>query len=94
MAITPDNAEPELLGQDAGVGPPPTFSLPGSDVLESEVQEHEREARERTYLDLEANELHVAGEVCERCGAAITASQDARRLVDGRFVHEVCPYNK
>ena len=48
--------------------------------------------RDRIYLDAEENELHAAeGAVCELCGAAITANQDARRLPDGQWVHEVCP---
>jgi hypothetical protein len=29
--------------------------------------------------------------VCELCGNPIEASQDARRLPDRQWVHEVCP---
>ncbi len=37
------------------------------------------------------NEAHAPGRTCERCGLVITAHQDARRRLDGRWVHEVCP---
>jgi len=37
------------------------------------------------------NEAHAAGQVCARCGAVITPSQDVRRRADGRWIHEVCP---
>jgi hypothetical protein len=37
------------------------------------------------------NELHAAGQVCTRCGAAIQPGQDARLRADGRWVHEICP---
>ena len=67
--------------------------LPASpdDVAEREVQEHAAEEREIEYLEPEDNEAHAPGKVCERCGAVITASQDARRLPDGQWIHEVCP---
>jgi hypothetical protein len=37
------------------------------------------------------NEAHAPGQVCQRCGAVITAGQDVRRRADGKWVHEVCP---
>jgi hypothetical protein len=40
---------------------------------------------------LDDNEAHAPGQVCQRCGAVITAGQDARRRADGKWVHEVCP---
>ncbi len=43
------------------------------------------------YLDPESNEAHAPGKVCERCGAVITATEDARLLPDGHWIHEVCP---
>ncbi len=61
------------------------------DLGEREIEEHDREDREVEYLDPEDNEAHAPGQVCERCGAVITASQDARLLPDGHWVHEVCP---
>jgi hypothetical protein len=42
-------------------------------------------------LAWEDNELHAPGQVCARCGAAITPGQDVRRRADGQWVHEVCP---
>jgi hypothetical protein len=61
------------------------------DRAEQEIEEHDRAEVELGYLEPEGNEAHAPGEVCERCGAVITASQDVRRLPDGRWIHEVCP---
>ena len=58
---------------------------------EEELDEHEREGQEVNYLDPEDNELHAAGQVCQRCGTVINATQDVRLLPDGHWVHEVCP---
>jgi hypothetical protein len=60
---------------------------------EREIHEHEREDLEADYLDPEGNEAHAPGTVCERCGQVITAQQDARRRLDGQWVHEECPPN-
>lgn len=61
------------------------------DSPEREVGELDREDRELTYLDPEDNEAHAPGRVCARCGAVITAGQDARLRADGLWAHEVCP---
>ena len=37
------------------------------------------------------NELHAPGKICARCGAEIASGQDARRRLDGQWVHEICP---
>ena len=58
---------------------------------ERELYEHQAGVQQRDYPGLEDNELHAQGQVCKRCGAAITATEEARRLLDGRWVHEVCP---
>jgi hypothetical protein len=59
---------------------------------EREIAEHEREERELFYVDAESNEAHApAGQICERCGQAIGADQDARLRASGGWVHEVCP---
>jgi YgiT-type zinc finger domain-containing protein len=74
--------------------PPPTELVEEEEELyggERELYEHEEEERELNYRDTESNELHAPGQVCERCGSAITAAQETRRLLDGRWVHEVCP---
>jgi hypothetical protein len=42
-------------------------------------------------VDLESNELHAAGQVCERCGRAIKPADDVRRTASGGYKHEVCP---
>jgi hypothetical protein len=91
MGITPEYGEEELLGRDeAGVQPSRTL-LPPEPGPEQEVQERDIEGREHARLDPEDNELHAPGQICARCGAVITATQDVRRWPDGRFVHEVCP---
>ncbi len=61
------------------------------DPLEREVEEREEEDQEAVYLEPEDNEAHAPGEVCERCGQIITASDDARLRPDGHWVHEECP---
>jgi hypothetical protein len=58
---------------------------------EREFREREREDEEVDFLDPESNEAHVPGQVCERCGQVITAGQDARRRLDGQWVHDECP---
>jgi hypothetical protein len=58
---------------------------------ERELYEHEAGERQVDYPGLEDNELHIQGQVCERCGAAISATQEARLRLDGKWVHEVCP---
>ena len=69
--------------------------LPGPEVAEEEreIGEHEREGEEAELLDAESNEAHAPGQVCERCGQVITDGQDARRRLDGQWVHEECPPN-
>jgi hypothetical protein len=58
---------------------------------EREFLERERQDEEVEFVDAESNELHAAGQVCERCGQVITAVQDVRRRPDGQWVHEDCP---
>jgi hypothetical protein len=58
---------------------------------ERELYEHEAAEREVNYLDPEDNELHAPGQVCQRCGSAIIGMQEARRQLDGHWVHEICP---
>jgi hypothetical protein len=93
MSITPEYGEEELVSgreqrieeRSAGV------SSPGESAGEAEVRELAREDRELRTTDFDDNEAHAAGQVCERCGLVIAANQDARRLLDGRWVHEECP---
>ncbi len=92
MSLTPEYGDEDLLGRDeAGVQRRSAPAAPDEDVLEREVQDEQRQERERLVVQPEDNELHAPGQVCERCGEVITASQDVRRLPDGHFVHEVCP---
>jgi hypothetical protein len=92
MSLTPEYGEEELESlreqriSDRSEAPP--SPEPGT---ETEVKERETEDRELWDLDPEGNEARAPGQVCERCKTVITASQDARRLPDGHWVHEVCP---
>jgi hypothetical protein len=86
MTITPEYGEEERMKQQAEALRPRHQG-----VAEDEIHEHEREEAELDYLEPEDNEAHAPGQVCERCGAVITAGQDARRRPDGHWVHEVCP---
>jgi len=56
---------------------------------------HDMEAAEEHFLssdaDLESNELHATGRVCERCGQAIQPGEDVRRTVSRGYQHELCP---
>jgi hypothetical protein len=58
---------------------------------ERELYEHQAGEREVGYPGTESNELHVQSQVCQRCGSPITAMQEARRHLDGSWVHEICP---
>jgi hypothetical protein len=55
------------------------------------IEERRRENRATAYLDTEDNEAHAPGQLCERCGARLTPSQDARLRAGGHWVHQVCP---
>lgn len=94
MTLTPEYGEEERMRQQSeGLRQRSEGVLPQDreDAPEREIEEHDREDRELAYLDPEDNEARAPGQVCERCGAVITESQDARLRPDGRWVHEVCP---
>ena len=94
MTIRPEEGPDYGQEQWEHPAPPPTVLEEEQRELfegERELYEHEAGARQRDYPGLEDNELHASGQVCGRCGTAITAMQEARRLLDGRWVHEVCP---
>ena len=96
MSLTPEYGEEQFLDLDEAerrrrsAARSPEFDYVG----EQEIQERRLEDTELVGLDPEDNELHAAGQVCERCEQVITASQDVRRLLDGHFVHEVCPRSR
>jgi len=78
MTVSPDFGGHEIeegLLEDLG-GPPEQHPAPHGDEAGS---------------DWDDNELHAAGRVCARCGAVITAGQDARLRGDGQWAHEACP---
>jgi len=47
--------------------------------------------RRASKADVAANYAHATGEQCPRCGHPIEASQVARRVGDGDWVHDMCP---
>lgn len=54
--------------------------------------EERQEAREHNQNEpTDGNAATAPGKVCELCGAAIRAGQDARRRVNGEWIHEACP---
>ncbi len=75
MTMTPEPGDEEIARQEP----------------ERAMEEHDREDLELAYPNPEDNEAHAPGQVCERCGAVITAGQDVRLRADDRWVHEVCP---
>ncbi len=94
MTLTPEYGEEERMRQQSeGLMQQSEGVLPQDreDAPEREIEEHDREDRELAYLDPEDNEARAPGRVCARCGAVMTAGQDARLREDGRWVHEVCP---
>jgi hypothetical protein len=76
MTMPPEYSEEERARQQSEGARP----AGGEAEPEREIEEHDLEEQEVEYLDPEANEAHVLGQVCARCGAAITAGQDARRV--------------
>jgi hypothetical protein len=59
--------------------------------LGGSAEEHPVEHLDEDASAYEDNEERAAGQVCARCGAVMTAGQEARRRGDGRWVHETCP---
>jgi hypothetical protein len=94
MSLMPEFAEEERMSQheermkreSEGIRPQADLY-----VGESECTESIRSENEAANLEPGDNEAHAAGKVCERCGAVLTANQDVRRLIDGKWAHEVCP---
>ena len=94
MTIRPEEGPGYGQEQWEHPAPPPTILEEEQRELfegERELYEHEAGEQEIDRLDPEDNELHAAGQVCNRCGTAITGTEEARRLLDGHWVHEVCP---
>ena len=66
----------------------PVNFKPGQ-VLPSQGSEHSREQNENGLPD--TNAATAPGEICELCEAVISANQEARRRVNGKWIHEACP---
>ena len=46
----------------------------------------------RPTADIESNELHAgSGKVCEHCHQPIEPGADVRKMLNGGYVHELCP---
>jgi hypothetical protein len=94
ITMTPEYGDEKLTGQQSErVSEQSEGILPQDreDSPESVMEERDLEDREQAYLNPEDNEAHAPGRVCARCGAVITARQDARLGADNRWVHEECP---
>jgi hypothetical protein len=93
VTIVPEYGDEGLMSEEEervreeSSGPLPAWE----DTAQGEVDERRREDEEFTYLDVDGNEAHAAGQVCELCGGVIAPDQDARRRLDGRWMHESCP---
>lgn len=66
------------------------------DYLPSKDSEHyseeRQEVRERNPNEpTDDNAASAPGKICELCGAVIRAGQEARRRVNGEWIHEACP---
>jgi hypothetical protein len=57
----------------------------GTDEAAAARQEH------RGRLSYDDNDASAPGKICELCGSAITAGQQARLRPDGWWIHESCP---
>ncbi len=79
MTVPPDFGGSEIeegLAEDLGVAP---------------ADHRAASSQDEASAALSDNEAHAPGQVCVRCGAVITPSQDVRRRADGGWVHEECP---
>lgn len=59
-------------------------------MLPAQGSEHSRGDNADAVL-ADSNAATAPGKICELCGAVIGASQEARRRVDGEWIHEACP---
>jgi hypothetical protein len=59
--------------------------LPSNDPHRHEAGEHDQDSAE------DGNAASAPGKVCKLCGAIIKANQEARRRIDGEWIHEACP---
>jgi hypothetical protein len=87
MTVSPEFSEEERMRQQSQG----ERAHERPDLGEREIQEHDRAEWDLEHSETEGNEAHAPGQVCARCGAVISASDDVRRLPNGRWMHEVCP---
>ena len=58
-------------------------------TLPSQGSEQSREHDQNGQAD--SNAATAPGKTCQLCGAIIKATQEARRRVNGEWIHEACP---
>ena len=91
--MTPEYGDEILTGQQSErVSEQSEGILPQDreDSPERVMEERDLEDRELEYLNPE-DDRHCPRAGVSRCGAVITARQDARLQADNRWVHEECP---
>jgi hypothetical protein len=75
---------PDYGGREIEEGLEEDLGVPREEI---ETERHPGQASPRSG----GHEAHAPGNACERCGDVITSGQDARRLPNGKWVHEACP---
>lgn len=58
-------------------------------MLPAQGSEHSPELNESSQPD--TNAATAPGKICDLCGRVISANQEARRRVNGEWIHEACP---
>ncbi len=58
-------------------------------TLPSQGSEQSREHDQDGQAD--TNAARAPGKICQLCGDIIKATQEARRRVNGEWIHEACP---
>jgi len=66
-------------------------NLPLPGIKTAHDMEEAEEQMLSSGIDLESNELHASGRVCERCGRIMNPEDDVRRTARGTYQHEACP---
>jgi hypothetical protein len=59
-------------------------------TLPSQGSEQSRD-HDQNGLAADTNAATAPGKICELCGAVIEGTQEARRRVNGEWIHEACP---
>ena len=68
----------------------PSFFNPGKMIPSDNSRRHDDGLHEGDSPE-DGNAASAPGKVCQLCGAVIKANQEARRRIDGEWIHEACP---